>query len=53
LAERQALEDAMLARAILVMVVAAVLAGCVDSERLREGLGGPKDRDTTERTSGK
>ena len=43
----------MLVRAIVVMVAAGALAGCVYSERLREGLGGPKDRDTMARTSGK
>jgi hypothetical protein len=31
----------MLARALLVITAGAVLAGCVDSERLRSDLGGP------------
>jgi hypothetical protein len=43
----------MPARAFLVAIIALLLSGCVDSERLREGLGGPKDRQTVEGIPGK
>jgi hypothetical protein len=38
----------MLGRPLLVAIVALLLSGCVDSERLREDFG-PRDYDRTER----
>ncbi len=43
----------MLARVFLMAITALLLSGCVDSERLREGLGGPKEYDRAEGTPGK
>ena len=43
----------MLARAFLVATTPLLLSGCVDSERLREGLGGSKEHVMAERTPGK
>ena len=45
--------EPMLARVFLMAITALLLSGCVDSERLREGLGGPKGHDTAEGTPGK
>jgi hypothetical protein len=42
----------MLGRAILVILAIVLLAGCVDSERLREGFG-PQDHERTERIPGR
>jgi hypothetical protein len=39
----------MLARAILVIIAGALLAGCVDSDRLRNNVGGPTPAPELER----
>ena len=42
----------MLARAFVVVIIALLLSGCVDSERFREDFG-PRDYDRTERIPSK
>jgi hypothetical protein len=50
---QRASEDVMLARAILVIVFAALLTGCIDSERFRNNLGGPSGPEKAEQNPGK
>jgi hypothetical protein len=41
----------MPARTLVIVIVAAILTGCVDSERLRSSLGGPPGADPSHQTA--